>query len=116
MQKRNCIKCGIKDGVRSQLGELCKECQQYYGYGNKGMSYSKIPQEDYEKAIGQFKMQVQALLACTYSMHGYQDYTVSVAQVIVTLAEQFGKRVRGKDSPIVLPRHIINRMKEVKDD
>ena len=29
MPRRNCIECGIKDGVRSKLGELCKECQQY---------------------------------------------------------------------------------------
>ena len=74
------------------------------------MSYPKISEEAYEKAKGQFRLQVQTLLAHTYSMHGYQDHAASVAQVITTLAEQFGKRVRGKDSPIVLPSHIINRI------
>jgi len=74
------------------------------------MSYPKISQEGYDKAVGQFRMQVQTLLAHTYSMHGYQDYAASVAEVITRLTEQFGKRVRGKDTPIILPRHIINRI------
>jgi len=74
------------------------------------MSYPKISQDDYDKAKGQFRMQVQTLLAHTYSMHGYQDYAALVAEVITQLTEQFGKRVRGKDTPIVLPGHIINRM------
>jgi len=74
------------------------------------MSYSRIPQDDYDKARSQFRMQVQALLAYTYSMHGYKDYAASVAHVIVDLTEQFGMRVRGKDSPILLPKHIRDRI------
>jgi len=72
--------------------------------------YPKISEADYLKAVGQLRMQVQALLAYTYSMHGYKDYAVSVAHVIVYLTEQFGKRVRGKDSPILLPKHIRDRI------
>ena len=77
------------------------------------MSYSRIPQEDYDKAIGQFRTLVGTLLSSTYDMYGYQDYAAPVAQVIVDLAEQFGMRIRGKDIPIELPSYIQSRIMDL---
>ena len=74
--------------------------------------YFRLPDDEYKKAVSQFKRQVGALLASTYSMHGYQDHAPGVAQVITDLAEQFGIRIRGKDIPIQLPSHIKRRIKE----
>jgi len=77
------------------------------------MSYSRIPQDDYDKAIGQFRTLVGTLLSSTYDMHGYQEYAAPVAQVIVDLAEQFGMRIRGKDVPIELPSYIQRRIMDL---
>ncbi|KKN12665.1 hypothetical protein LCGC14_1014150 [marine sediment metagenome] len=74
--------------------------------------YFWLPDGEYKKAIGQLRMQVQGLLADTYSMHGYKELASGVAGVIVELTEQFGKRIRGKDTPIQLPAHIKRRIKE----
>jgi len=60
------------------------------------------PEEKKDKDFKTFKRLVAVLLAETYSMHGYQDLAVSVAEVITELAALLVKRRTGKDVPITL--------------
>jgi hypothetical protein len=59
----------------------------------------KIPQGEYEQAVGEFKQQVGMTLN-VFNMYGMGDYIPSVCGEIVTLAEQFAMKVRGKNVKI----------------
>jgi hypothetical protein len=59
-----------------------------------------ISDEDYAKAVGQFRMAVGAILSTTYSMHGMDAYNLGATSAIVKLAEDFSLRCRGADHPI----------------
>ena len=58
-----------------------------------------LPEEQYAKAIGQFRMSVGYLLA-TFDLYGMGIYISGVQDEIVKLAEDYGLRVRGVDKPI----------------
>jgi len=62
---------------------------------------SWLPDEDYQKAVGQLKLQYGALLE-PLNMYGQQDYVREVIPQMISLAEDFGLRVRGIDKPISL--------------
>uniref|UniRef100_A0A6M3JRS2 Uncharacterized protein n=1 Tax=viral metagenome TaxID=1070528 RepID=A0A6M3JRS2_9ZZZZ len=59
----------------------------------------KIPQEQYDKAVGQFRLQLGAAMNC-FRCYGMNDDVDSVMVEVTKLAEQFAMRVRGKDIPI----------------
>lgn len=62
-------------------------------------NYPKIPQDQYDKALGQFKLQLGAIMNC-FRVYGL-DHDVDMASVEITkLTELFAMRVRGKDIPI----------------
>jgi len=61
----------------------------------------KIPQESYDKALGQFRLQLGAIMNC-FRCYGMQEDVDGVIPEIVKLAEQFAMRVRGKDIPIMV--------------
>jgi len=56
---------------------------------------TKIPQNEYESAVGDFKRQVGMTLN-VFNMYGMGEFIPSVCGEIVTLAEQFAMKVRGK--------------------
>ncbi len=59
----------------------------------------KIPQEQYDKALGQFRLQLGGIMNC-FRCYG-MDADVDGAMIEITkLTEQFSMRVRGKDIPI----------------
>ena len=59
----------------------------------------KIPQEQYDKAFGQFRLQLGGIMNC-FRCYGL-DQDVDGAMIeIVKLAELFAMRIRGKDVPI----------------
>ncbi len=61
--------------------------------------YPKISKESYDKALGQFRLQLNGIMNC-FRCYG-QDLDVDGAIVEITkLTEQFAMRVRGKDVPI----------------
>jgi hypothetical protein len=59
----------------------------------------KIPQESYDKAVGQFRLQLNGIMNC-FRCYGLQDDVDGAIIEIIKLAEQFGMRVRGVDKPI----------------
>ena len=61
--------------------------------------YIVLNDEDYNKAVGQFKLAVGAVLTC-FNMYGMSAYIGGAQTEIVQLAEDFGQRVRGLDKPI----------------
>ena len=60
-----------------------------------------LPEEDYKKAIGQFRMQIAGALN-PLRMYGQGEYVDMAVEEIILLAEDFGLRVRGIDKPISL--------------
>ena len=59
----------------------------------------KIPQEQYDKALGQFRLQLGAIMNC-FRCYGLQEDVNGACDEICKLAEQFSMRIRGKDIPI----------------
>ncbi len=61
----------------------------------------KIPEEQYKKALGQFRLQLGGIMNC-FRCYGLENDVDGVIPEIVKLAEQFAMRVRGKDIPIMV--------------
>lgn len=66
---------------------------------NPELGFLWVDEEDYAKAIGQFRLQVSAQLR-VFSCYGMDMYIPHVVEAIVELAHDFGMRVRGEDRPI----------------
>lgn len=64
---------------------------------------SWLSNEDYQKAVGQFRIKVSALLTDAFDMYGLGHEINPITKEIVSLAEDFGLRVRGLDHPINTP-------------
>uniref|UniRef100_A0A6M3KTN9 Uncharacterized protein n=1 Tax=viral metagenome TaxID=1070528 RepID=A0A6M3KTN9_9ZZZZ len=60
---------------------------------------NKIPQEAYDKAVGQFRLGLNPIMNC-FRCYGMERDVDAASEEIVKLAEQFGMRVRGKSIPI----------------
>ena len=60
-----------------------------------------LAQEDYEKAVGQLRIQLITLMG-PLRMYGQAEYVDQAIPEIVSLCEDFGLRVRGIDKPISL--------------
>ena len=63
--------------------------------------YTKISQEGYNKALGQFRLQLGGIMNC-FRCYGMDLDVDGAIPEIVKLAEQFAMRVRGKDVPIMV--------------
>ena len=61
----------------------------------------KIPEEEYMKALGQFRLQLGGIMHC-FRCYGMEQDVDGAIPEIVKLAEQFSMRVRGKDVPIMV--------------
>jgi len=61
--------------------------------------YIVLSDEDYAKAVGQFRLAVGAVLQ-PFDMYGMGVFIKGAQDEIVKLAEDFGLRVRGYDKPI----------------
>lgn len=59
----------------------------------------KIPQESYDKALGQFRQQLIGIMNC-FRCYGLDQDVEGACEEIIKLAELFSMRVRGKDVPI----------------
>ena len=62
---------------------------------------NKIPQEDYDKAVTQFRMQLNGIMN-NFRCYGLDNDVDGAMEEIVILVKQFGMRVRGKDIPIMV--------------
>ena len=62
-------------------------------------NYPRVSQDEYDKAIGQFRLQLNGIMYC-FRCYGMENDVAGATEEIVTLAEQFGMRIRGKDIPI----------------
>ena len=63
------------------------------------LGYVVLSDEEYAKAIGQFRLAIGAVLS-VFNMYGMNAYIPDAQGEIVKLAEDFGQRVRGIDKPI----------------
>jgi len=61
----------------------------------------KIPEEQYKKALGQFRLQLGGVMNC-FRCYGMEQDVDGAIPEIVKLTEQFAMRVRGKDVPIMV--------------
>ncbi len=59
----------------------------------------KISQELYDKAVGQFRLQLGGIMNC-FRCYGLDQDVDGACEEIIKLAEQFSMRTRGKDIPI----------------
>ena len=63
------------------------------------MTYTKIPQTEYNKAKGQLRLQLTGVFS-PFMCYGLNEYVSGAIDECIHLAEQFSMRVRGKDIPI----------------
>ncbi len=68
----------------------------------KGYKYI-VPEEVYRKAIFQLRSGLMEILT-PLELYGQKPYCDQALEEIVILAEQFGKRIRGRDVPIAVIR------------
>ena len=72
------------------------------------MSYTKLPDKEYDKCKGQLRLQLNDVMG-VFQMYGMQAYIPDAIEEILELAERFGERVRGKDTPIKLKKRRNSR-------
>ena len=65
------------------------------------MTYQRIPQEEYDKALGQFRLQLNGIMNC-FRCYGLNLDVDGAIGETVKLAELFAMRVRGKEIPIMV--------------
>ena len=63
------------------------------------MTYPRISEQEYKKALGQFRMQLTGIMNC-FRCYGMDADVEGATEEIVVLVEQFGMRVRGKNNMI----------------
>ena len=63
--------------------------------------YRWVEQDEYDKAIGQAKLQLGEILLC-FNRYEHKDFIVGAVLECLKVCEDFGMRVRGKDHPIGL--------------
>ena len=63
----------------------------------------KIPEEIYQKYKGQLKLNMTNLLG-VFNCYGMGDFIPDVVEELVSLAEQFSMKIRGKDRPYTVKR------------
>ena len=61
----------------------------------------KVSQIDYDKAIGQFRLQLNGIMNC-FRCYGLNADVDGATEEIVTLAVLLSMRLRGKDKPIMV--------------
>ena len=59
-----------------------------------------LDEQEYKKAIGQLKLQLNGVFE-PFKVHGLDVFIPGAIKETIYLAEQFGKRVRGRDVPII---------------
>ena len=62
--------------------------------------YYKIPDKEYQKAVGQLTMQFSAVLHEMFDMYGLGVFIPWVVKMLVKISEDFALRCRGVDKPI----------------
>ena len=60
---------------------------------------------EYAKIMGQFRLRVGALMM-PLRQYGQGPFVDGALSAIMLLADQMGQKLRGKDIPYVLPRHM----------
>lgn len=60
-----------------------------------------LPSEDYQKAVGQTRLQIGGVLS-PLRLYGQGVICYQALEQIMIVVEQFGKRVRGRDVPIAV--------------
>uniref|UniRef100_A0A6M3J2A5 Uncharacterized protein n=1 Tax=viral metagenome TaxID=1070528 RepID=A0A6M3J2A5_9ZZZZ len=61
----------------------------------------KIPQEEYDKTWGQFRLQLNGVME-VFNLYGLGIHITQAIEEITALAEVACMRVRGKDIPLTL--------------
>lgn len=61
--------------------------------------YLVLDDSEYTKAVGQLRLAIGAILSA-FAMYGMDAFIPGAQKEIISLAEDFGQRVRGVDKPI----------------
>ncbi|KKL16469.1 hypothetical protein LCGC14_2495270 [marine sediment metagenome] len=61
----------------------------------------RVPQPEYDKAKGQLRLQVNAVMNC-FRCYGLNADVDAATEELIRLAELFSMRLRGKDKPIMV--------------
>jgi hypothetical protein len=67
----------------------------------------KLSSQDYQKAIGQLRLQLNGVMNC-FRCYGMKEDVDAAIPEIIKLSEQFARRVSGEDIPILVrdsPKH-----------
>jgi len=67
------------------------------------MAYQKIPQKEYDKAVGTLRLRLNDVFQA-FNIYGLHIFINGAIDEVMELAEQFGQRVRGEDIPIQLKK------------
>ena len=70
---------------------------------SKIYTYHRVEQEEYDKAIGQLRLQLNGVFA-PFDLYGLGIFIVGAKEEVVELCEAFALRVRGKSVPIIVKR------------
>ena len=68
--------------------------------------YHWLDEETYAKVEGQTRLQIGAILG-VYNLYGMGVYFPQTLEAIMQVVRQYGKRVRGKDAPIVFDTKLL---------
>ncbi len=74
----------------------------------KEYTYNRISQEEYSKALGQFRLQLNGALK-PLRCYGLDVYVDGATEEVIHLVEQFAMRVRGRDIPIQMRGDPVRR-------
>ncbi len=76
-----------------------------------GIEYQRLPEENYRKLMFQTRSQFAAILN-VFRCYGLNDFVDGAIEECMTLTENFGMTVRGKEKPI----HILKEPKRKATD
>ncbi len=63
------------------------------------VEYSRLPDDEYAKLIGQFRLRLNGIMR-PFNAYGMNVYVSQACEQIVQLTEIFGMNVRGKKKPL----------------
>jgi len=75
-------------------------------FDEEDYAFPWLSEEEYEKLIGQFRLQLNGVMN-VFNVYGMGDYIPAAIEEIIGLVHQFGMRVRGDDRLIQIKRRVL---------
>lgn len=81
------------------------------GISEPNMTYQRIPEEQYKRALRSFRLQMNGIMNC-FRCYGMEHDVEVATEEIVRLTELFAMAVRGKKIPIMVRTNPTRRPTE----